>query len=74
VVKSLVDIPIIVDPSHAAGNKDYVIALSKAAKAVGADGLLVEVHPNPEQALSDVKQQITIEMLEQLVNELGGIK
>jgi len=73
VVKSLVDIPIIVDPSHAAGNKDYVIALSKAAKAVGADGLLVEVHPNPEEALSDVKQQITVEMLEQLMKELEGI-
>ncbi len=74
VVKSLVDIPIIVDPSHAAGNRDYVIALSKAAKAVGADGLLVEVHPNPDEALSDAKQQITIPMLEELIKELERIK
>lgn len=74
VIKSLMNIPIIVDPSHAAGDRDYVISLSKAAKAVGADGLLVEVHPNPSEALSDSNQQITIEMLEELINQLKEVK
>ena len=48
----------IVDPSHAAGRRDLVLPLSRAAAAVGADGIIVETHPQPEEALSDAAQQI----------------
>lgn len=58
VVKHLSHLPIIVDPSHAAGKSQYVNALSRAAVAAGADGLIVEVHPNPLNALSDASQQL----------------
>lgn len=55
-------LPVLVDPSHAAGRVDLVLPLAKAAVAVGADGLLVEVHPSPETALSDQAQQMTPDM------------
>jgi len=58
VVKERSHLPIIIDPSHAAGHWHYVPALSKAAIAVGADGLIVEVHPDPENALSDGAQSL----------------
>ena len=51
-------LPVIVDPSHAAGRRDLVLPLARAAAAVGADGIIVETHPQPEQALSDGPQQI----------------
>ena len=57
-VKFLSHLPVIVDPSHAAGKWNFVAPLSKAAIAAGADGLLVEVHTNPEEALSDGPQQL----------------
>lgn len=59
VIKSLSHLPIIVDPSHATGRSQYVQPLSRAAIAAGADGLIIEVHPNPMRALSDASQQIT---------------
>lgn len=59
VLRSKTHLPIIVDPSHAAGRKDCIVPLSKAAIAVGADGLIVEMHPNPKEALSDASQQLT---------------
>lgn len=59
VVKHLSHLPIIVDPSHAAGKSIYINSLSKAAIAAGADGLIVEVHPHPRQALSDAAQQLS---------------
>ena len=58
VLKQLTHLPIIVDPSHAAGRRDLVPALSMAAAAAGADGLLVEVHPDPEKAICDGPQQL----------------
>jgi 3-deoxy-7-phosphoheptulonate synthase len=58
VVKQLSHLPIIVDPSHATGKWGLVSPLSKAAIACGADGLLIEVHPKPEEALSDGPQQL----------------
>jgi len=58
VVQAASHLPIIVDPSHAAGRKDLVVPLSRAAIAVGADGLLVDVHPDPEQALCDGPQAL----------------
>lgn len=58
VVKNSSHLPIIVDPSHAAGKTQYILPLSKAAIAAGADGLIIEVHPNPRCALSDAAQQL----------------
>jgi 3-deoxy-7-phosphoheptulonate synthase len=72
VVKELTSLPIIVDPSHAAGSRKLVIPLAKASKAVGCDGIMVEVHPEPEKALSDSKQQLNFEMFRQLVKELNA--
>lgn len=60
VVKERSSLPIIVDPSHAAGKRAYVESLALAAIAAGADGLIVEVHPNPKVAMSDAAQQLTI--------------
>jgi 3-deoxy-7-phosphoheptulonate synthase len=58
VLKLETHLPVIVDPSHAAGRRDLVLPLARAAAAVGADGIIVEVHPRPEEALSDGPQQI----------------
>jgi 3-deoxy-7-phosphoheptulonate synthase len=58
VLKQLSHLPVIVDPSHAAGRRDLVLPLSLAAAAAGADGLIVEVHPNPDQAICDGPQQL----------------
>lgn len=58
VLKQLTHLPVIVDPSHAAGRRDLVEPLSLAAAAVGADGIIVEVHPKPEEAVCDGPQQI----------------
>jgi 3-deoxy-7-phosphoheptulonate synthase len=70
VVKEISHLPVIVDPSHPAGRRSLVPALAKAGMAAGADGLMVEVHPNPERALSDAKQQLTPEEFERLMGEL----
>ena len=66
VVQAASHLPIIVDPSHAAGRKDLVVPLSKAAIAVGADGVIVDVHPNPETALCDGPQALLGNDLRQL--------
>ncbi len=58
-VKSLTHLPVIADPSHATGRRDLVAAASRAAVAAGADGLLIEVHPRPEEATSDGPQSLT---------------
>lgn len=73
VVKSLSHLPIIVDPSHAAGKYEYVLPLSKAAIAAGADGLIIEVHPNPRCALSDAAQQLTPEHFDSLCKDISKI-
>ena len=70
VVKELTHLPIIIDPSHASGHWKYVIPLAKAAVAVGADGLLVEVHPEPEKAISDGLQSLKPEKFYQLMEDL----
>ena len=72
-VKSVSHLPILVDPSHGTGRRDKVSPLSRAAVAVGADGLIVEVHHDPNTALSDGPQSITPEMFEGLVRELRQI-
>jgi len=58
VLKELTHLPVIVDPSHAAGRRDLVGPLSLAAAAAGADGIIVEVHPHPEEAICDGPQQL----------------
>ncbi len=73
VVKSLSHLPIIVDPSHAPGKREWVPALSKAALAVGADGVIIEVHPNPEKALCDGPQQLAPKQFAELVKEMQAI-
>lgn len=70
VLKKLTHLPVIIDPSHAAGKRDYVPALSKAAIAAGADGLIIEVHYKPEIAISDASQQLTIPEFEELMKDL----
>ena len=73
VLKKLTHLPVIVDPSHAAGIRDLVTPLAVAAAAVGADGLIVETHPNPEEALCDKDQALTPEDLRDLVQRLSPI-
>jgi 3-deoxy-7-phosphoheptulonate synthase len=58
VLKSLTHLPVWIDPSHAAGKRDWVIPLALAGLAAGADGLIVETHPDPEKAQSDAAQQL----------------
>ena len=70
VLKELTHLPIIVDPSHAVGHRDKVLPLAKAAKAVGADGIMVEIHPNPEKALSDGEQSLRFEQFSNLMSAL----
>lgn len=72
-IKNLSHLPVIVDPSHGTGKRELVIPLSRAAVAAGADGLLVEVHPKPEQALSDGFQSIRTDSFCQLVDEVRKV-
>jgi 3-deoxy-7-phosphoheptulonate synthase len=73
VAKRETHLPVVVDPSHATGMRDLVIPMARAAVATGADGLMVEVHPNPEKALSDGSQSLTIEQFGQLMREIEPI-
>lgn len=73
VLKAKTHLPVIVDPSHASGKAQYVRSLSLAAVAAGADGLIIEVHPNPMCALSDAAQQITPDDYESLAKEVKAI-
>ena len=72
-VKALAHLPILVDPSHGTGRRDKVAPMSRGALAVGADGLILEVHHDPDTALSDGPQSITPAMFEALVLELRQI-
>jgi 3-deoxy-7-phosphoheptulonate synthase len=72
-VKRLSHLPILVDPSHGTGKREKVLPLSRAAIAVGADGLIVEVHHQPEKALSDGFQALVPESFAQLMEEIGQI-
>lgn len=72
-IKKLSHLPVIVDPSHAAGIRWMVEPLSKAAVSVGADGLIIEVHNDPENALCDGKQSITPDMYDDLYKDLEKI-
>jgi 3-deoxy-7-phosphoheptulonate synthase len=73
VVKSLSHLPIIADPSHGTGIRSKVIPMARAAVAAGADGLMVEVHPDPERALSDGAQSLYPEQFEEMMEQIGVI-
>ena len=70
VIHSKSHLPILVDPSHATGVRNYVEPLSKCAVAAGADGLMIEVHPNPPCALSDGPQSLTFEQFDTLCEDI----
>ncbi len=73
VVKKLSHLPIVVDPSHGTGRRDKVPPMARAAVAAGADGLLIEVHNDPEKALSDGAQSLFPEQFAELMKELRMI-
>src|SRR5436190_2250579 len=73
VLKHETHLPVIVDPSHAAGRRDLVLPLARAAAAVGADGIIVETHPSPENALSDAAQQIPTAEFAEFTREVREI-
>jgi 3-deoxy-7-phosphoheptulonate synthase len=73
VIKQLSHLPVILDPSHSTGKWEYVTAVARAGIAAGADGLLVEVHPHPEAALSDGAQSLRPEKFAQLVIEVRRV-
>jgi 3-deoxy-7-phosphoheptulonate synthase len=73
IVQQLSHLPIVADPSHGTGIRDKVLPMARAAVAAGANGILVEVHPNPERALSDGAQSLYPEQFAQLVGELRAI-
>ena len=70
VLNELTHLPVILDPSHATGKRSLVPALARAGVAIGADGLIVEVHPNPEKAYSDGAQSLTLDMFRAMMRDL----
>lgn len=72
-IKELSHLPIVVDPSHATGRRSLVSPMAKAALVAGADGVLLEVHPDPEKALSDGPQSLTLQGFERLMEEMGKL-
>ncbi|MCH9633445.1 MAG: Phospho-2-dehydro-3-deoxyheptonate aldolase [Chlamydiae bacterium] len=73
ILKNLSHLPIIVDPSHGTGIRHLVAPMARAAVAAGADGLMIEVHPEPDKALSDAAQTISLEAFEKLMQSLKPI-
>jgi 3-deoxy-7-phosphoheptulonate synthase len=70
VLNELTHLPVVLDPSHAAGKRSLIPALSRAGVAIGADGIIVEVHPCPEKAVSDGAQSLTIPAFAQMMKDL----
>jgi 3-deoxy-7-phosphoheptulonate synthase len=73
VAKHLSHLPVIADPSHATGKWEYVAAGAKASVAAGADGIIIEVHPHPDEAWSDGRQSLKPEKFAQLVHDMKAI-
>jgi 3-deoxy-7-phosphoheptulonate synthase len=73
IVHRLSHLPIIADPSHGTGLRDKVIPMARAAVAAGADGVLIEMHPEPDRALSDGAQSLYPDQFTQLVRELRAV-
>jgi 3-deoxy-7-phosphoheptulonate synthase len=72
-LRQITHLPILVDPSHAAGKRELIADLSRAAIACGADGLIIECHPEPEQSVSDARQALSLEEMAALVQSLKPI-
>ncbi|MBD1846865.1 3-deoxy-7-phosphoheptulonate synthase [Cyanobacteria bacterium FACHB-63] len=72
-LKQLTHLPVIVDPSHAAGRRELIADLSRAAIACGADGLIIECHPEPDQSVSDAQQALSLETMMQLVRSIKPV-
>ncbi|MGH9612246.1 MAG: 3-deoxy-7-phosphoheptulonate synthase, partial [Bryobacteraceae bacterium] len=73
VVKKLSHLPIVADPSHGTGRRDQVLPMARAAVAAGADGLLIEVHPDPDRALSDGAQSLDLGQFTEMMAQLRAI-
>jgi 3-deoxy-7-phosphoheptulonate synthase len=71
VLRRRTHLPVIVDPSHAAGDRDLVVPLALAGAAIGAHGLMVEIHPDPDTALSDGPQSLTLDAFDDLMQTLS---
>jgi 3-deoxy-7-phosphoheptulonate synthase len=72
-LKQLTHLPVIVDPSHAVGKRELVAPLAKAAVACGADGLIIECHPQPDKSVSDARQALSLEEMVKLVHDLQPV-
>ena len=72
-IKRISHLPILVDPSHGTGKRNKVLPMSRAAIAAGADGVIIEVHHKPEEALSDGPQALLPEAFEQVVQQVDAI-
>jgi 3-deoxy-7-phosphoheptulonate synthase len=73
VLRRLTHLPVIADPSHGTGKRDYVVPMARAAIAAGADGLLIEVHPDPDHALSDGAQTLAPAQFSELMTQVRAI-
>jgi 3-deoxy-7-phosphoheptulonate synthase len=73
VLKQMTHLPVILDPSHSTGKWEYVTAVARSAIAAGADGLIVEVHPHPDEALSDGGQSLRPEKFAELVRQVRRV-
>ncbi|MCK9223676.1 MAG: 3-deoxy-7-phosphoheptulonate synthase [Candidatus Muirbacterium halophilum] len=73
-IKKMSHLPVLVDPSHGTGRKDMVLPMSLAAKVIGADGVIIEIHPEPEKALSDSQQSLNFEEFEKLIKKVSSLK
>lgn len=74
IVKELTNLPVIVDPSHGTGRKELIRPATRAAVAIGADGVMIEVHPNPCEALSDGEQSLDFEEIKIVLSDIRAIK
>ena len=73
IVKELANLPIIIDPSHGTGRKELIRPATRAAVAIGADGVMIETHPNPCEALSDGKQSLNFEEIKTVLLDIESI-
>jgi 3-deoxy-7-phosphoheptulonate synthase len=73
VLKKLTHLPVVIDPSHSTGDSDFVASIAKAGIAAGADGIIVEVHPDPAHAISDGKQSLTPEAFAKMVKQVKAV-
>jgi len=69
-LQRLTGLPVIVDPSHATGVRELISPVARAAVAIGADGLIIEVHPDPDRALSDGAQSLTFQQFRELMGDI----